>query len=481
MSFPHPWQLMPEVASVFLTMTIVLTTPQILAGFRSSSSFDKDLLVTIWELGEGIGPLFIASLSEKFGQLAVFRIGNFLALCCLGGYALSVNIPMLITFRFLTGCFLSILTLGPAIVGDLFDMDQTGLSMALVIGTQMIADFISPIAGSYIAEDLGWRWAIWLAVIVLGFFSLSLASVLKETYAVVILRCKAKRLQNSSMGGTTYRSKHQARVDAISVLESILKPLHILTQSPILILTTSYVATIYAVVPLIITTLTEAMQSTYPTIFSVGSIGLTFVSLAIGNTIALTFYCLTSDHYVARQRNEKGDDFKPESRLVHLPFAAFILPIGFLLYGWTLAGRSPYIAPLIGIGAAGFGMLLATIAAETYVVDVYEIHGAPAIAAGVIFRATAVAFLPLIGPPLYQSIGYGWGNTVLAAIAAVVIPSLVLLVTSGDWFRSKGVSKTQRRRSFALIYGPIKVNGHSQLFERIDEDPSDKGSFLDRE
>ncbi|KAF1817892.1 MFS general substrate transporter [Dissoconium aciculare CBS 342.82] len=345
MSFPHPWQLMPDVASVFSTMTIVPTTPQILAEFRSSSSFDKTLLVAIWELGEGIGPLFIVPLSEKFGRLAVFYIGNFLALRCLVGCALSVNIPMLVTFRFLTGCFLSILTLGPAIVGDFFDMDQTGLSMALVMGTQMIADFISPIAGSYIAEDLGWRWAIWLAVIVLGFFSLSLASVLKETYAVVFLRRKAKRLQNGSTGGTTFRSKHQARVDAISVLESILKPLHILIQSPILTLTTTYMATIYALVSLIIATLTEVLQSTYPTIFSVGSIGLTFLSLAIGNTIALTFYSLTSDHYVLRQRNEKSDDFKLESRLVHLLFAAFILPIGLLLYGWTLAGRSPVYCP----------------------------------------------------------------------------------------------------------------------------------------
>jgi MFS family permease len=64
---------------------------------------------------------------------------------------------MLIAFRFSTGCFLSILTLRPAIVGDLFQMEQTGRSIALVIGTQMIADFISPIAGAYIAQSLGWR------------------------------------------------------------------------------------------------------------------------------------------------------------------------------------------------------------------------------------------------------------------------------------------------------------------------------------
>lgn len=142
--------------SVFSTMTITTTAPQILQEFHSRSPLDQTLLVTIWELGEGIGPFFIAPLSERFGRLPVFHIGNFLALCCLIACALSVNIPMLIAFRFLTCCFLSILTLGPTIVGDLFQLEHIGLSMALVMGTQMIADFISPVAGAYIAQDLGW-------------------------------------------------------------------------------------------------------------------------------------------------------------------------------------------------------------------------------------------------------------------------------------------------------------------------------------
>ena len=423
--------------SVFSTMTITPTAPQILQEFHSHNTLDQTLLVTIWELGEGIGPFFIAPLSERFGRLPVFHIGNLLALCCLIATALSVNIPMVIAFRFLTGCFLSILTLGPAIVGDLFRMEQTGVTMALVMGTQMIADFISPVAGAYIAQDLGWRWSIWLAVIVLGFFSLFLLIVLRETYAVVILRRKADRLQKENADGKTYHSKHQARVDASTMFESAMRPMQMLAQSPILILTTSYMALKYALVSLILATLTEVMESTYPTVFSRGSIGLTFLSLAIGNTIALIFYALTSDRYVIHQREKKGEAFKPESRLVHLLLAAIILPLGFIIYGWTLAFHVQYIVPLIGTCVAGFSMTLSTLPIETYIVDVYKIHAASAIAAGVIFRATSGAFLPLIGPPLYQSIGLGWGNTVLALIAAVFIPPLGALIRYGDWFRSR--------------------------------------------
>lgn len=179
------------------------------------------------------------------------------------------------------------------------------------------------------------------------------------------------------------------------------------------------------------------METTYPNVFSSGSVGLTFLSLAIGNTVALIFYSVTSDRYMIHQRETKGDAFKQESRLVHLIFAAIILPIGFLVYGWTLNFHVQYIVPLIGTCAAGFSMTLSAIPAETYVVEVYEIHGASAIAGGVIFRAIAGAFLPLIGPALYDSIGQGWGNTVLALIAGAFIPPLGLLMRYGDWFRSK--------------------------------------------
>jgi MFS family permease len=164
---------------------------------------------------------------------------------------------------------------------------------------------------------------------------------------------------------------------------------------------------------------------------------LTFLSLAIGNTIALILYSLTSDRYLIYQQNKKGDAFKPESRLAHLLLAALIAPCGFLIYGWTLEYHVHYIVPLIGTGVVGFSATLAFVSIETYVVDVYKVYSASAIASGVIFRATSGAFLPLIGPPLYASIGLGWGNTVLAFILAAFIPPLGLLMRYGEWFRSR--------------------------------------------
>lgn len=58
----------------------------------------------------------------------------------------------------------------------------------------------------------------------------------------------------------------------------------------------------------------------------------------------------------------------------------------------------------------------------TYIVDCYPLYAASAIAANVILRSVVGAFLPLAGPPIYASLGLGWGNSLLGIICVVMIP-----------------------------------------------------------
>lgn len=117
-------------------------------------------------------------------------------------------------------------------------------------------------------------------------------------------------------------------------------------------------------------------------------------------------------------------------------FGSISLPLSLFLYGWTFNVRISWIVPLIGTAIAGFSMLLAVLPTENYLVDVYELHGASAIAAGVIQRALFGALFPLIGPPLYSSLGLGWGNSVLAFVAIAFIPALIVLMYFGERIRA---------------------------------------------
>lgn len=84
-------------------------------------------------------------------------------------------------------------------------------------------------------------------------------------------------------------------------------------------------------------------------------------------------------------------------------------------------------------------MLLSILPTENYLVDIFDPLGtsASAIAAGVITRGLLAAILPLAGPPLYDTLGQGWGNSLFAFISIAFIPPLVVLWRYGDLLRER--------------------------------------------
>jgi len=63
-------------------------------------------------------------------------------------------------------------------------------------------------------------------------------------------------------------------------------------------------------------------------------------------------------------------------------------------------------------------------AIQTYMVDAFTVYAASAIAANTVLRSIFGAVLPLAGEKMYNKLGLGWGNSLLAfiALACCVIP-----------------------------------------------------------
>ncbi|TGO34114.1 hypothetical protein BHYA_0212g00190 [Botrytis hyacinthi] len=119
------WSIISCTALMFMlvnlgTITIVPAVPRVLEEFHVTNELHSTLLVSIWELGEVFGPFLVGPLSEIYGRMPVYHVGNILFILCLTGGALSTNMSTLIAFRFLCGLFVCSVTLGPSIVGDLF-------------------------------------------------------------------------------------------------------------------------------------------------------------------------------------------------------------------------------------------------------------------------------------------------------------------------------------------------------------------------
>ena len=67
----------------------------------------------------------------------------------------------------------------------------------------------------------------------------------------------------------------------------------------------------------------------------------------------------------------------------------------------------------------------------------YTIYAASAIAATVASRCVVGALLPLAAPPLYDKLGLGEGNTVLAVIGVLCIPLPIYIMVYGERIRSR--------------------------------------------
>ena len=98
----------------------------------------------------------------------------------------------------------------------------------------------------------------------------------------------------------------------------------------------------------------------------------------------------------------------------------FFLPIGLLLFGWAAEKQVHWIVTDIGLAFIGAGTVLNFQTIQTYVIDAFTLHSASALAAVTLLRSLAGFGFPLFAPAMYDALGYGKGDTILAVFAIVV-------------------------------------------------------------
>ena len=97
-----------------------------------------------------------------------------------------------------------------------------------------------------------------------------------------------------------------------------------------------------------------------------------------------------------------------------------LLPIGLFMTGWTARASIHWIVPDIAIAIVGAGMILNFQSIQTYVIDAFTLHAASALAAVSFLRSCAGFGFPLFAPTMYEALGYGKGDSILAAAAIVI-------------------------------------------------------------
>ncbi|RDH32455.1 MFS general substrate transporter [Aspergillus welwitschiae] len=450
---PHNWPerkrwahvIVVALISLVMNMAPTMCAPginEVLSTFNIQSSTISTLAVTLYVLGLAMGPMFMSSLSEVFGRLPVYHLANLFFVAFVIGNALSQNIATFMICRFISGCAGGTpMALGGGTIADVTTIQQRAVAMSLYSLGPMAGPVLGPLIGGFVASNLTWRWTFYLLAIFSGTIGLASLLVMRETHPKIILERKAARLRKAT-GNPHLRSKlsnpkpvHQL------LLQALTRPTKLLFRSPILLIISIYMALIFGLMYLLFTTFTDVFETQYG--FTTATSGLVYLGLGV-SLVTCMFIAkplgerLTAYHFMKTGDDDTQQQHRAEYRLLPMIYFSPCVAIGLFIYGWTVYYKVHWIVPIIGTSVIGFGSFFVMMSAQLYLIDLFgSSASASALAANNVLRFICSTFLPLAGPAMYRSLGYGWGNTLLGVLALGFLPAPVVFYRYGGWMHAR--------------------------------------------
>ena len=323
-------------------------------------------------------------------------------------------------------------------MADCWAAEERGRSIGIYTLAPLLGPVIGPIIGGFITQHSSWRWIFWATSIASGVVQVLGLLYLRETFAPRILAKKARKLRLIT-GNQAWHTKWETSDRTLTTVlkVAIARPFVLLGTQPIIQVLSLYMAYLFGVMYLAITSLPTLWTDIYRESISVGS--LNYISLGIGYLIGMQSTARLNDAIYKRLKYKSDDKLgQPEFRLPLMVPGGILLPLGLLLYGWSAQAHLHWIMPNIGIAIFGMGVKIGTQCTQSYAVDAYTLYAASASAAGTFLRSLFAFSFPLFAPYMYASLGYGWGNSLLALVAVVLgIPAPLLLWRYGPWLRAR--------------------------------------------
>lgn len=175
---------------------------------------------------------------------------------------------------------------------------------------------------------------------------------MRETYPPIILERKAVRLRKET-GDPYLKSKMDNGLDSTQMFKrAIVRPLKLLTLSPIVFSFSVFIAVVYGYLYLLFTTMPQVFGTQYG--FSEGLIGLTYLGIGGGMLVGVSIFGVASDR-ILRSKSKNGE-MKPEYRLPLMTPGAFLIPAGLFIYGWTAEKQVFWLVPILGTSLVGLGL-----------------------------------------------------------------------------------------------------------------------------
>jgi DHA1 family multidrug resistance protein-like MFS transporter len=393
---------------------------------------------SLFVLGYAFGPIIWAPFSELYGRRLPIVISSFGFGVFAMGVATAANIQTVMICRFFNGLFGSCpLAVVAAIFADIYSNETRGVAVACFSATVFMGPLLAPFVGGFIQISyLGWRWTMYISSF-MGFsaFILSLF-FLDETYPPLILVAKASALRRRTKNWGIHAKQEEIEVDFKELLvKNVARPLRILFTEPIVLLISIYMAFVYGLLYTFLTAYALVFQGVYG--FNAGVGGLPYFGLVVGEIIAFIIVILMNPSYV-RKLKANNNIPVPEWRLPLVMAGAPIFAAGLFWFGWTgYTSSIPWIVPTLSGLFTGFGIFAIFLQLLNYIIDAYLMFAASAIAGNTFLRSLFGAAFPLFARYMYEGIGINYGQTLIGAVAAVLVPLPFIFYFMGRKIRAK--------------------------------------------
>ncbi|KAF4998416.1 hypothetical protein FDECE_11790 [Fusarium decemcellulare] len=404
------------------------------------SDTEAAMSLSIYLLATAFGPLAIGPLSELYGRQVVLHASGiwFFVWNLVCGFASTKE--TLIASRFLAGFGASaIYSLAGGVLGDIWRPEHRGRSLGMYLLIPLLGAAVGPIIGGFMAERTTWRWMFWSTsifqgvMVVVSFFSFF------ETYAPVVLQRRAAKIRKET-GNDRYHTateKLNEGKSSVAILKQALtRPLRLLAFHPLIQVSSLLTGFNYGIMYVTLSTFSHLWTKQYGQ--SVEISGLHYIACSLGEIAGAQIGGPLMDYFYKRQATENRS---PEAR-IPLMYPGIVLTWGgVLMYGWTAQSHTHWTVVDLGVFIMLFGMQLDDLPLIGYIIDVYGEHTSSAMGAQQFFKSLAAFLFPLFAPAMYDKLGYGKGNSILAVCGlAIALPLPLFVWKFGPRLRAKARS-----------------------------------------
>ncbi|EXA34163.1 hypothetical protein NW761_014030 [Fusarium oxysporum] len=372
-------------------------------------------------VAQALSGLIWLPISTIIGRKSAYLAANAVLCVCAIGCATVPNLAGFATLWILggnTGPFF--LVAGQTILADIFDPTSRGTAVGFFLGSCVSFNSIAPLLGSIIATFTSWR-VIYGVEAGMCLFGLILS---------LLFIPKASEVENPKLAETT-------RPRTAKEILRTFNPMHVFCQFkyPKVILANIACGLLgfnqYGLLSSIRRVINPRFNLTSPL-----SSGLFYLAPGAGFLVGSTVGGKISDVVVKRYMRKRNGQRIPEDRLnSSLASVLIILPLGTLLYGWSVYHRLGGMAlPIVSAFIQGFGLMASFSGLNTYAAEVRPAHRTAVITGKYVIQYSFGAMSVGGVVPMIDGIGVGWGFTVITCFS-MLAGGLVLLIArfSKNW------------------------------------------------